>query len=303
MLRAHRELLNPSLTLSGPVEAELVRGEMVSASYFPLLGVRPMRGRAFVDAEDDVAKPTPVALVSHSLFRRRWASDSSLIGRAIPVNGTMLTVIGVLPEGFHGLSGSADIWIPSTMAPQLTYADYVRTNQNFISAVGRLRPGVSLDGARTELTLLGATINRALPSDPQQPNERVSATAVTINEARVDTSVKRSLVVLLSAVALLHLLACANVINLLLGRAAQRRRDAAVRFAIGSSAGRLFRHLLGEHLTLVIPAGLLGVLLASWTSALLTPPTNVWAGRNFYWSLAPFDTPAFGARELALGLV
>ncbi len=293
---------NPSLTLSGPAEAELVRGEMVSASYFPLLHVRPMHGRAFVDAEDDVAKPTPIALISHSLWRRRWASDSSLIGQAIRVNGFMLTVVGVLPERFHGLSGSADIWIPSTMAPQLIYADYVRTNQNFISVVGRLRPGVSLEGARSELALLGATINRALPSDPQQPNERVSATALSVNEARVDNSVKRSLVVLFSAVALLHLLACANVINLLLGRAAQRRRDAAVRFALGSSAGRLFRHLLGEHLTLVIPAALLGVLLAWWTSALLTPPTNVWAARNFYGSLASFDTPAFGARELALGV-
>lgn len=293
---------NPSLTLSGSGEAELVRGEMVSASYFPLLHVNALIGRTFAESEDDVARPTPVALISYTLWRRRWASDSALIGREIRVNGTMLTVIGILPQDFHGLSGRADIWIPSTMAPLLTYADYVRTNQNFISVVGRLRPGISIDDARSELSVLGATINSAIPSDPEQPNERVSATALPINQARVDPAVKRSLAVLVSAVALLHLLACANVTNLLLGRAARRRRDAAVRLAIGSSAGRLFRHLLGEHLTFAVPAALFGVLLAWWTSTLLTPPTNVWAARNFYGSLVAFDTPAFGSRELLFGI-
>ncbi|HEY7566880.1 MAG TPA: ABC transporter permease [Gemmatimonadaceae bacterium] len=293
---------NPTLTLSGTGEAELVRGELVSPDYFPLLRVRALIGRTFAASEDEVARPTPVALLSYNLWRRRWASDSTLVGQAIRVNGMMLTVVGILPQDFHGLSGSADIWIPSTMAPQLTYADYVRTNQNFISVVGRLRPGVTLQDARSELNVLGASINRAIPSDPQQPNERVSATALTLNQARVDRAVKRSLAVLMSAVALLHLLACANVTNLLLGRAAQRRRDAAVRLAIGSSAGRLFRHLLGEYLALAAPAALFGVLLAWWTSALLTPPTNVWAARNFYGSLAAFDTPSFGAREAAFGV-
>ncbi len=293
---------NPSLTLSGSGDAELVRGEMVSASYFSLLRVRALIGRTLNESEDEVATPTPVALLSYTLWRRRWAADSTLVGRAIRVNGTMLTVIGILPQDFHGLSGRADIWMPSTMAPQLTYADYVRTNQNFISVVGRLRRGVTEQGARSELAVLGASINRAIPSDPEQPNERVSATALTINQARVDPPVRRSLAVLVSAVALLHLLACANVANLLLGRAAKRRRDAAVRLAIGSSAGRLFTHLLGEYLVLAVPAALFGVLLAWWTSALLAPPTNVWAARNFYGSLAAFDTPAFGTREILFGV-
>ena len=293
---------NPTLTLSGVGEAELVRGELVSPSYFPLLRVRALIGRTFVDTEDEVARPTPVALLSYNLWRRRWASDSALVGQAIRVNGTMLTVVGILPQDFHGLSGSADMWMPSTMAPQLTYADYVRTNQNFISVVGRLRQGLTIQDARSELTVLGASINRTIPSDPQQPNERVSATALTLNQARVDPALKRSLAVLVSAVALLHLLACANVTNLLLGRAAKRRRDAAVRLALGSSAGRLFRHLLGEHLALAVPAALFGVLLAWWTSALLTPPTNVWAARNFYGSLAAFDTPVFGTREALFGI-
>lgn len=293
---------NPTLTLSGSGEAELLRGELVSPSYFPLLRIRAVIGRTFAESEDETAKPTPVALLSYNLWRRRWASDSSLVGQAIRVNGMMLTVVGILPQDFHGLSGTADIWVPSTMAPQLTYADYVRTNQNFISVVGRLRQGLTIQDARSELEVLGASINRTLPSDPEYPNERVWATALTLNQARIDPGLKRSLFVLVSAVALLHLLACANVTNLLLGRAATRRRDAAVRLAIGSSAGRLFRHLLGEYLALAVPAALLGVLLAWWTSALLTPPTNVWAARNFYGSLAAFDTPGFGAREVAFGV-
>lgn len=293
---------NPSLTLSGNGEAELVRGEMVSASYFPLLRVRALLGRTFAESEDEVERPIPVVILSYTLWRRRWGADSALLGREIRVNGAMLTVIGVLPQDFHGLSGRADIWMPTTMAPQLTYADYVRTNQNFISVVGRLRDGLTMQDARSELGVLGAGINRAVPSDPDQPNERVSATAVAINEARVDPLVRRSLSVLVGAVALLHLLACANVTNLLLGRAARRRRDAAVRLAIGSSQTRLFGHLLGEYLTLAVPAALFGVLLAWWTSTLLVPPTNVWAARNFYGSLAAFDTPVFGARELTFGV-
>lgn len=293
---------NPSFTLSGTGEAELVRGELISANYLDVLRVRTLLGRGFTESEDDAARPTPVALLSYNLWRRRWGADSTLVGREIRVNGSMLTVVGILPQEFHGLSGTADIWTPSTMAPQLTYADFVRTNQNFISVVGRLRHGVTMQDARSELSVLGASINRALPSDPDQPNERVSATAMSINRARVDPLVRRSLVVLVAAVALLHLLACANVTNLLLGRAAKRRRDAAVRVAVGSSSGRLFRHLLGEYLGLTGPAALLGVLLAWWTSALLAPPTNVWAARNFYGSLAAFDAPAFGMRELAFGV-
>jgi putative ABC transport system permease protein len=292
---------NPTLTLSGEDDAELVHGEMVSPGSFPLLRARAVRGRVLAFADDDVANPSPVVVLSHALWSRRFASDPGMVGRAVRINGLMLTVVGVLPEGFHGLSGSADIWTPTTMAPRLTYADYVRTNQNFISVVGRLRRGVSLEGARAELAVLGATINRALPSDPDNPAERVGATAVTINEARVDRTVRRSLAVLFTAVLLLLLLGCANVTNLLLGRAATRRREAAVRLALGSGAGRLFRHLLAEHLVLALPGALLGVAAAWRLTLLVTPPTNAWAARNFYGSLAAFDTPSFGGSELAFG--
>jgi putative ABC transport system permease protein len=293
----------PSLTLSGAGadEPELVRAEMVSASYFPLLGLSAARGRVFGADEDAPARPAPVALVSHDLWARRWASDPALIGRTIRANGVTLTVVGVMPRDFHGVSGVGDVWVPATMTPQLTYAEFLTTNQNFISVLGRLRDGVSLAQARGELAVLGASINRAAPSDPERPTERVSATALSLNEARADRIVRRSLLLLFGAVTLLHLLACANVTNLLLGRAAQRRREGAVRVAIGSSARRLFAHLLLDQAVVAVPGALVGVLLAWWATALAAPPTATLAPGGFF-AIAPFDTPAFGARELAFGL-
>ena len=294
-----------SLTLSsaGSGDAELIPAERVSASYFAVLRVGALRGRAFSASEENPAGPAPVAVLSHQLWGRRFASDSNIIGRDIRLNGVPLTVIGVMPPGFAGLSGRGEIWVPHTLTPQLTYAEYLTTNQNFISSVGRLKPGVDLTAASARLAVLGAAINRAAPSDPSNPGEQVTATAVQLNEARADRTVRRSLFVVLAAVAVLHLLACVNVMNLLLGREAARRHESSVRLALGSSTARLFRHLLGEGVVIGIVGGLLGVGVAVWGSAIISPPANVWAPRNFYGSLAPFDAPRFGAAELGFGLV
>lgn len=291
-----------TFTLSSEGDPETIEGERVSPAYFPLLEVGAVRGRLFTDSEDDAAQPTPVVVLGHDLWTRRWAGDPSAIGRTIRLNGVPLTIIGVLPQGFAGLSGRSELWIPRTMSPQVTYAEYLTTNQNFISAVGRLRPDVSLTAARSELEVLGANVNRALPSDPDYPQERVSATAITLNAARSDRTTRRSLWVLLGGVALLHLLACANAANLLLGRAAAKRRDWAVRVALGSSTSRLVGRVLSETFLLALLGGAIGIALAAWLSAMVAPPTNVWAPRNFYGSLAPFDSPSFGLMELAFGV-
>ncbi len=256
-----------------------------------------------IPADDDPQNPAPVTVISQALWRRRWALDPAIIGSAIRINGQSLTVVGVLPEGFHGLSGAADLWIPATMAPRITYADYLRTNQNFINVVGRLRPGVSFNAARSELAVLGASINRALPSDPDEPAEQVEATALSLNQARSDSITRRSLMILLGAVSVFLLLACANVTNLLLGRAAARKREAAVRIALGSSGARLFGSLLVENLFLTLPGTLLGVLVGWWITGHVVPPTNLLTSRNFYGSLATFDVPGFGVFELVTGLI
>ena len=289
-----------SITMAGEDGAELVYAERISASYFPVLRVGAGQGRLFNEADDLVAQPSTVAVISHGLWTRRWNGDPRVVGSEIRLNGVRFTIIGVVPPRFAGLSGRSDVWIPRTISPQVTYAEYLTTNQNFISVVGRLRPGVELEAARSELAVLGADINRALPSDPRFPQERVTATAVPLNDARVDRTVRRSLLVLMAGVALLHLLACANVANLLLGRAAGRRREYAMRVALGSSGRRLFGYVFAAGFVVAAVGGFAGVLLALWGSALVAPPASAW--RTFFGSLAPFDAPAFSAVELGFGL-
>ena len=291
-----------TLSSQGGGEAELVQGERVSPAYFRLVGVAPERGRLFGDAENDPVRPSPVALIGHDLWIRRFGGDPALVGSTIRLNGVPLTVVGILPGAFRGISGQAQAWIPATMSPLITYAGYLTTNQNFISVVGRLRDDVTAAAAQTELEVLGQEINREVPSDPDVPEERVRASAVPLNEARVVPGMRRSLFVLLGAVALLHLLAAANVTNLLLGRAAARRQESAVRVALGSSAGRLFRHILAEGVALAVLGGGLGIALAWWISAVVAPPANVWAPANFYGSVAPFDEPGFSLVALGFGV-
>jgi putative ABC transport system permease protein len=290
------------VSLSDGGDPELTRGERVAPSYFRLLRSDAARGRLFADTEDDPVRPTDVVLISHQLWTRRWAADPGLVGRTIRLNGIPFTVIGILPDGFAGLSGSAQLWVPRTVSPALTYAEYLTTNQNFISAVGRLRAGVALAAARSELAVLGAGINRGLPSDPDNPDERVTATAVPLNDSRSDAGVRQSLLVLLAGVGLLHLLACANATNLLLGRATRRRNGTAVRAALGGTPAQLFRSLLAEGVLLAAAGGAIGIALAALGSGWITPPANAWGPRNFYGSVAPFDVPAFGVAELAFGL-
>ena len=289
-----------SLTLSAPGrQAELIYGERVSAEYLPMLGAMPSSGRLFVAADDDPARPSAVAVVSEGLWRRVFGDAPFEAGRSVRLNGVGLAIVGVVGANFRGLSDRAEVWIPRTVSPQVAYAEYLTTNQNFIPVIARLRPGVDREQARAELEHLGPTINRELPSDPKNPDERVSALSVPLAEARVDQTAARSLPVLLAAVALLHLLACANVANLLLGRAAGRRQEYAVRLALGSGSGRLFANVLAEGGALALAGGVLGIVAAWWAAGFAALPANTWT-RNFG-IVAPFDVPAFAMIDVAFG--
>ena len=212
-----------TLTLTGGDETEPVNAEVVSPSYFRTLHATALRGRLFTADEDSVALAHPVVVLAWELWRRRFALDSGVVGKTIGVGGVQLTVIGVMPRGFRGLTGRSELWIPTTMAPGISYVDYLTTNQNFISVVARLRRGVSISRARSELAVIGPRINQALPPRDPDPGETFGATAVSLNEARVNRGARQSVLVLLGGVGLLYLLACANVTSLLLGRAASRR--------------------------------------------------------------------------------
>ncbi|MFN8573241.1 MAG: ABC transporter permease [Gemmatimonadaceae bacterium] len=304
--RSLRDVANytsAEITLTGKEDAEPVQGEFVSPSYFSALGTRALYGRGFAPDEDEGVGGHAVVVVGHDLWRRRYASDAGLIGRTIVVNGRPLTVVGVMPAGFRGLTDRAQLWFPTTMAPVLTYPDYLVTDQDFISVVARLRENVNIDAARAELATVGPQIYATLPESDPTPGDRPSATAVPLNEARTHPSVKQAVMTFASAVGLLYLLAAVNVASLLLARAESRRREAAVRLALGSSWGRIVGYYLVKDALPVAAGVLLGTVIAAPTIGLLGAPSDVWGPANFYGSLGAFATPSFDAVVGLFGLL
>ena len=291
-----------ALSLSDGDVVESANGEIVSPAYFGVLRVGAVRGRVLVDSDDVPQSPNSVVVLGHDLWMRRYGGDASVIGRTVRVNGAPLTVVGVLPRGFLGVTGAAQLWIPTGLAPRLTYPEYLTSNQSFVSVVGRLRDGTSLTRARAELATVGAVIGKALPARDTVAGERVSATAMTLNEARIDRRSRTSFFVLLAAVAVLYALGCANVVSLLLGRALSRRREAAVRVALGIGAPRLFAHYMAEGFALTAAGGSIGLLAAWWASGWVSVPVDAWGARNFFGSVGRFDQPAFDGRVVLFGV-
>jgi putative ABC transport system permease protein len=218
------------------------------------------------------------------------------------LHGISMTVIGVAAAGFHGVSGLAQAWIPSTMAPLVTYAEYLTTNQNFITVIGRLRSTAAIGAARAELGVLGAQIHAQQPSEVDTPRDEFAATALTLNEARIDVVTRRALMFLAAAAAMLLLIACANVAGLLIGRAARRRREIAIRMAIGCGRMRLVRQMLVEGAVLAAGAGSLAFLVMVWMMPLLRIPPTLARGRNFYGAVGEFANPAIDWRLFAFTL-
>ena len=287
---------NNVVTVTAPDSPEPLRVEIVSPGYLSVMRAPLQLGRG--SSPQDTSS-TPHVVIGYDFWQRRFGGAPDILGRTLELNGVAFEVIGVAAHGFSGVSGLAQAWLPATIAPLVTYREYLTTNQNFITVIGRLRPGITLDAARAELAVIGPRIHTAQPSDSDTPLDQFSATAMTLNDARVDAVTRRALILLAGAAAMLLLIACANVASLLLGRAAGRRREIAVRLAVGASRGRLVRQLLVEGAVLASVAGALAFGITAWTLPFVRVPSTLARGRNFYGAVGEFATPELDWRLLA----
>jgi len=245
-----------NISMGAAGEAERVRGEWITRGYLPTLGLGVERGRNFSVADDRPGAPHEV-LISDALWQRRFNADPATIGRVIDVNREPFTIIGIMPPEFGGLWGNGDLFLPITA---LSPAALGQPASHSYEMVARRKNGITEARARNAVTILGAQIDRAFPDN--RFTKSMGAAARPLDDARVAPQVKRSVAILFGAVAFVLLIACVNVANLLVSRAESRRREIAIRLAIGAARGRLVRLLLIESLLLAVAGGALGVGVA-----------------------------------------
>ncbi|HEX4956344.1 MAG TPA: ABC transporter permease [Thermoanaerobaculia bacterium] len=276
-----REQSTPFATLAGFTddsfnwtageEPQRLQGEYTSAEYFGLLGQKPILGRLFTAEEDSPAGDSAVMLLSERLWRRSFGGSREVLGRAVILDRQSFVVVGVLPAGFRGLSEKAELWIPLASARLLMYPEALTEEHNhWFEAIGRVAPEVIGAPNPDQLAAAGRAVEAAHPIPAEYSDgSRWTAAALPLEAARRDPLLRRALMVLLVAVGAVLLIACANLANLLLVRGAGRRRELALRTALGGTRWQLVRQLLTESLLLSVAGAAVGLLLAAWAVELL----------------------------------
>jgi putative ABC transport system permease protein len=247
-----------------------VFGQLVTGNYFDVLGARPVLGRGFLPEEDRTPNTHPVVVFSHNFWHRQFAGDPAVIGRTVTLNGRAFTVIGVGPPGFRGSEPflSLDVWVPVMMQPAITSGGdrLAMRGNSWLSVLVKLKPGVGIARAQADLDVIARDLVTAYPVDLGRGVRLYELWRAPGTGGGTPATVMG---IQLGVVGIVLLIACANVANLLLARAASRQRETAVRLTLGASRSRLVQQLLTESTLLACAGGMAGIAMAFWTTGLV----------------------------------